>query len=344
MSLPSLAPTPLVTFAVIAYNQEKYIREAIAGAFSQTYSPLEIILSDDCSTDETFQIMERMAAEYSGKHRVVLNRNKRNLGLGLHIQRVGESASGEFIVVAAGDDISYPERVEVSQKFQQLSGVTALFTDVQKIDHDSKSHGLYFGENTPKCPCLEVVLDCASCWILGASATYSKSVFTGFPPLAESIFQEDNVLSFRALLLGHIGYISQPLVKYRSHENNLANRIPETNSMKKAVEKLKWNLQKVIITQQWLSDYQSLAQKDSEVLCRLQKILQIALCEYQLINCRSFISWVAMIWHRIKLGNYNPYHPIKGKVKIFSNRMRARTLLNVIKVHIPDYMHARNLR
>lgn len=55
---------PLVTFALFAYNQEKYIREAVDGAFSQTYEPLEIILSDDCSSDRTFEIMQEMAAAY----------------------------------------------------------------------------------------------------------------------------------------------------------------------------------------------------------------------------------------------------------------------------------------
>ena len=41
---------PLVTFALFAYNQERYVREAVEGAFAQTYQPLEIILSDDCSS------------------------------------------------------------------------------------------------------------------------------------------------------------------------------------------------------------------------------------------------------------------------------------------------------
>ena len=62
---------PLVTFALFAYNQEKYIREAIEGAFSQTYEPLEIILSDDCSRDDTHRIMCEMAAGYRGHHRVL---------------------------------------------------------------------------------------------------------------------------------------------------------------------------------------------------------------------------------------------------------------------------------
>ena len=51
VSIDSASDRPLVTFALFAYNQEKYIREAVEGAFAQTYAPLEIILSDDCSTD-----------------------------------------------------------------------------------------------------------------------------------------------------------------------------------------------------------------------------------------------------------------------------------------------------
>ena len=53
----SQSSRPLITFALMAYNQEQLIEEAVAGALAQTYSPLEIILSDDCSTDRTFSIM-----------------------------------------------------------------------------------------------------------------------------------------------------------------------------------------------------------------------------------------------------------------------------------------------
>jgi glycosyltransferase involved in cell wall biosynthesis len=47
---------PLITFALFAYNQEQFIAEAVQGALSQTYSPLEIILSD-WSADSTFHVM-----------------------------------------------------------------------------------------------------------------------------------------------------------------------------------------------------------------------------------------------------------------------------------------------
>lgn len=68
---------PLITYAIFAFNQEAYIREAIDAAFSQTYSPLEIIISDDASADATPEIIRRMVAEYPGPHKVIVNINKK---------------------------------------------------------------------------------------------------------------------------------------------------------------------------------------------------------------------------------------------------------------------------
>lgn len=50
---------PLITLAILTYNQAKYIAEAIDGALSQCYHPLEIIISDDCSQDVTYQIIKK---------------------------------------------------------------------------------------------------------------------------------------------------------------------------------------------------------------------------------------------------------------------------------------------
>ena len=105
---------PLITFALFAYNQEQIVHQAIEGAFSQTYSPLEIILSDDCSSDRTFEIMERMTSAYQGPHKVILNRNQKNLGIGRHYNKIMEMAHGEIKVGAAGDDISLPERTQIT--------------------------------------------------------------------------------------------------------------------------------------------------------------------------------------------------------------------------------------
>jgi len=87
---------PLVTFALFAYNQERFIREAVEGALTQDDSPLEIILSDDCSNDSTFQIIQDVAETYSGTHRVLVNRNAGNLGIGGHVRNLGAISNGKI--------------------------------------------------------------------------------------------------------------------------------------------------------------------------------------------------------------------------------------------------------
>ena len=66
---------------LVAYNEERYIRAAIEEAFAQDFSPMEILLSDDCSPDGTFAIMQEMATAYRGPHVVRVRREPQNVGL-----------------------------------------------------------------------------------------------------------------------------------------------------------------------------------------------------------------------------------------------------------------------
>src|SRR5574340_1123723 len=101
---------PLISFYVISCNQERFVADAIAGALAQTWTPLEVVLSDDCSNDATFEIMKDMVQAYKGPHSIVLNRNEKRLGVGAHINKIIQLCRGEWIVASAGDDVSLPER------------------------------------------------------------------------------------------------------------------------------------------------------------------------------------------------------------------------------------------
>ena len=133
----------LVTFALFAYNQERFIAEAVRGALAQTYSPLEIILSDDCSADRTFDLIRQEVSGYRGPHEIRLNRNETNLGFASHINRVMEMARGQLIVAAGGDDVSLPDRVEklfaayASSNRQAMS----LYSNATVINEEGRALG-----------------------------------------------------------------------------------------------------------------------------------------------------------------------------------------------------------
>jgi len=221
---------PLMTFAVCAYNQEQYIREAVEGAFAQTYSPLEIILSDDCSSDRTFEIMREMAAGYSGSHQIVLNRNAVNLGLASHVNHVVELTRGEILIGTAGDDVSLPERTALVAEVWEASGRRATSIHGRWIGIDE--HGQLTGDEK-YVPWPEMTgaatrqlgkpfdfVTTLKPHVQGSCHAFSKRLFTVFGPMPKYVVYEDLTLAFRSILVGEIHFINRPLVKYRRHSQN----------------------------------------------------------------------------------------------------------------------------
>ena len=204
----------LVTFALFAYNQEKYIREAVKGAFSQTYEPLEIILSDDCSSDRTFEIMQEMASAYDGPHRVTCLKHKENLGLANHINKIAEVAKGEITVMAAGDDRSLPQRTaEHLAVYQLWPDTKAVYSNYSLAHHETPD--IPTGEANSNIR-INTLRNLISGGGLGAGATYSynKNCFTWPGKIPSTIKHEDRILPFRAAIMGEIRRINSDLVIY----------------------------------------------------------------------------------------------------------------------------------
>ena len=211
----------LATFFLITYNQERYVREAIEGAFSQTYSPLEIVISDDCSSDGTFLIIEEMCAKYDGPHNIVINRNKENLGLIGHINRITSLSSGELIVYAAGDDISLPYRTAKLVECYLASSRKAslIHSSVYLIDNDENRVGMRLP------PVISGGLDIhgmavSGALIIGATSAFTRNINIIFGPITYSKCIEDLVMGFRSALTGGLEYMDEPLILYR-HESGI---------------------------------------------------------------------------------------------------------------------------
>lgn len=206
----------LVTFYVAAYNQENYVRAAVESAFAQTYTPLEILLTDDASSDRTFEIMTEMAAGYAGPHRVLLNRNPRNLGIPAHLDRIMALTQGAFVVQNAGDDISVPERTERLVAAWRASGgrVKAVHSAKLRMDETGALHGrLAEQEPLDRHPPLALLRRPPD--IYGAAMGWAREIFDVFGPLGPLPLLEDFPICLRAATLGEVAYLDAPLLQYR---------------------------------------------------------------------------------------------------------------------------------
>ena len=91
------------------YNCSSTMEQAVASVQNQTYTNWELILCDDGSSDNTYEVAQALAAKDS---RIVLLRNEKNLGLNATLNRCLAAATGEYIARMDGDDDCVPERFE----------------------------------------------------------------------------------------------------------------------------------------------------------------------------------------------------------------------------------------
>ena len=98
---------PLVSVCIPSYNYGRYIANAIESALTQTYPNVEVVVSENCSTDDTPSILERYAAE----PRVRVVRNAENVGMVRNHNLVFQEARGEFVVLLSADDLLFPTHV-----------------------------------------------------------------------------------------------------------------------------------------------------------------------------------------------------------------------------------------
>lgn len=223
------ADFPRVTLALFAFNQQAVVRAAADGALAQKYDgPLEIILSDDASTDDTFAMIQGVARRYDGPHHVRLNRNVPNLGLSAHVNRVLAMAQGEIIVMAAGDDISLPSRVhDTVAAFARHPGATAVsFCDI-RIDTDGHEISSPPVRTTENAVTLDMFLAAGPraqslLGLSGASRAFRRKVWDQFGDLQPDCPAEDTPLLRRALYLGSCIRCEWPGIRYRIHAGQMS--------------------------------------------------------------------------------------------------------------------------
>ena len=212
---------PLVSISILCYKHEKFIRESIKSALSQTYNNIEIVLYDDRSPDRTFEFACDEAGKYKGIKRIVMHQNPNNIGIIKNYNAAWSRCSGDIIVVQCGDDRSRPTRVQsIVDALSQDASIDYVFSDVAAIDED----GSYAGESVrawidwPKDFSLETfVASGAVGGFLGCSAAFRKRVFTKYGPMRTDVLAEDCIMPFRAALEGGLRMIEEPLLEYRVH-------------------------------------------------------------------------------------------------------------------------------
>lgn len=128
-----------ISVLIPTYNVEHYIEEAVTSILNQTYRNIEVIVVDDCSTDNTFKILEKMSKD---DKRLKVYRNSENKKISYTLNKALKFSTGTYIARMDGDDICIPDKLERQMNYLienddiDLVGVSTI-----SIDEDGKEIG-----------------------------------------------------------------------------------------------------------------------------------------------------------------------------------------------------------
>ena len=223
MKSAEVVSKPLVTMIILSYNQEKFIADAIDGAFSQNYENLEIIICDDCSNDKTLEIIKEKCSHYCGPHSVSFFETKKNGGVVKNFNFALEKSNGELLIATAGDDISYSNRASKAVEYYLKYGFSAFYSFANVINETGEKIDEWEMEiDKPFYPSLDSGERFEHLPFYGAGAVYNRKLFLRFGFIPDSIRNEDYNFFVRSLISDGVAYCKEPLLSYRKHANNLS--------------------------------------------------------------------------------------------------------------------------
>jgi glycosyltransferase EpsE len=135
---------PLVTVIIACYNGERFIDRCISALINQTYQNIEIIICDDCSTDNSLQMCRKWE---SMDHRVKVLHNEKNMYSAYSRNRCIEKAEGEYVVIQDIDDVSKPDRIERLVRHIKDKKVDFVGASMEIIDNPSLNGKVLRKEN-----------------------------------------------------------------------------------------------------------------------------------------------------------------------------------------------------
>jgi glycosyltransferase involved in cell wall biosynthesis len=239
---------PLVSIIVITYNSSKFVLETLESAKAQTYSKIELIISDDCSTDDTVKICERWID--SNKLRFVrtsIVSAKSNKGIPANINQGVKQSKGLWIKWIAGDDLLAENCLDelIFYLSQQNDDIQILFSnvirfsgnDIKNGEIDKHKEGWFCSRESSAKDQYLMLLRYNR--VFAASVMIRRDLLLSVNGFDERFkLLEDWPLWIKITDAGYkIYYLDKALVFYRLHESNLSQTV-ESNYLYHPVNKI----------------------------------------------------------------------------------------------------------
>jgi glycosyltransferase involved in cell wall biosynthesis len=213
-----------LSIALCTYNGSKFLREQLQSLVNQTLSPFEVVITDDCSSDDTISIIQ----EFDKVLNIKVFVNEIPLKVTKNFEKAVSHCSGEIILLCDQDDIWQPDKLtKISQYFQANPNQLAVFSDAYLVNEQGISlNKNFFSAVRFLEPQIEqfkdgnvVELLLAGNRTAGCMMAFRKELVQKVIPFPTHIplMIHDNWITIVVAMLDSLGMIEEQLISYRQH-------------------------------------------------------------------------------------------------------------------------------
>lgn len=214
---------PLVTVICICYNHESYVTQALNSIIEQTFKPIEIIIVDDCSGDNSALVIKNWLKQFP---QVKFLLNTINLGVTKSFNKAKALSKGDYIIDLAADDILMENAVEtLISVFNQHENIAIAYGNAALIDgHNNFIENYYTSDQEGKSGDLYKSIISQTLKINSVASMIKTKVIDSLGGYDESLLYEDLDIWIRASRNYPFNYVDEIIVKKRIIASSLGNQ------------------------------------------------------------------------------------------------------------------------
>jgi glycosyltransferase involved in cell wall biosynthesis len=212
---------PKVSVLIITYNQEQFINDTLRSAIDQDYKNLEVVVSDDGSSDGTPKIINEYTKRYPLRVKAITN--GQNLGITGNCNRALHQCTGSFIAIQGGDDVLLPNKIRMQVNwFSESEKRVLCYHDAEVFESSSNEKICNYSEMAPLISGIGPValiermrLGAATTVMVRTSSIPEYGFDIRLPMVSDWKFQIDCLIGG-----GEYGFIDGVYARYRRHGKN----------------------------------------------------------------------------------------------------------------------------
>lgn len=252
---------PLISIALCTYNGAKYLQEQLMSIVHQTYKNIEVVIVDDCSTDNTVEIVKNLQKTFP---KIKLHQNEKNLGFNKNFEKAIGLCTGDYIAISDQDDIWELSKLELL--LNHISDNWLIFSNSIFVDEQNNELGKTLLQPSFKLGERDFRSLLFYNFVTGHTTLFARAFIPYIFPIPNSGYY-DWWMGFIALYHKKIAYLNKNLTRHRIHGSSVMNKEEQATSSNpkeaRFLEKTK-NLE-------ILKDYLNLGPEDKQLISDLFK-------------------------------------------------------------------------